>query len=350
MSLDRRRGRPPRPGAGARPSARCPTSRPDPDRAWQATEAAWRTQRAPAARTPSRPRDARHSYAVLRGLTSSGGGMVAAATMSLPERGRAGPQLRLPLRLDPRPVLRRAGRRRRRRRTRCWTTPSGSSPSGCSPTARSSRPPTPSTAAPVPDQRQLDLPGYPGGTDIVGNHVNDQFQLDAFGEALLLFAAAARHDRLDAERWHAAADRRRAPSRRAGSEPDAGIWELDDRALGALPADLRGRAARHRRSAAPRPEAAGWAALADAILADTAADCLHPDGRWQRAPRRPAGRRRAAAARACAAPCPPTTPARVATLRRRRRRARPRTATSTGSGTTTARSARPRARSCSAGS
>lgn len=36
------------------------------------------------------PRDARHSYAVLRGLTISAGGMVAAATMSLPERAAAG--------------------------------------------------------------------------------------------------------------------------------------------------------------------------------------------------------------------------------------------------------------------
>ena len=49
----------------------------------------------------------------------------------------------------------------------------------------------------VPDQRRLDLPGYPGGFDLVGNWVNQQFQLDAFGESLLLLAAAARHDRLD---------------------------------------------------------------------------------------------------------------------------------------------------------
>jgi hypothetical protein len=41
---------------------------------------------------------------------------------------------------------------------------------------------------PVPDQRRLQLAGYPGGSDIVGNWVNQQFQLDAFGEALLLFA------------------------------------------------------------------------------------------------------------------------------------------------------------------
>ncbi len=46
------------------------------------------------------------------------------------------------------------------------------------------------TGGRVPDQRQLDLPGYPGGRDLVGNWVNEQFQLDAFGEALLLFATA----------------------------------------------------------------------------------------------------------------------------------------------------------------
>ncbi|WP_436843700.1 glycoside hydrolase family 15 protein [Streptomyces hundungensis] len=36
------------------------------------------------------PEDARHAYTVLRGLTSSSGGMVAAATTSLPERAEAG--------------------------------------------------------------------------------------------------------------------------------------------------------------------------------------------------------------------------------------------------------------------
>ena len=45
---------------------------------------------------------------------------------------------------------------------------------------------------PVPSERTLShLQGYPGGTDKVGNWVNQQFQLDAFGEALELFAAAA---------------------------------------------------------------------------------------------------------------------------------------------------------------
>ena len=56
----------------------------------------------------------------------------------------------------------------------------------------------------MPDERVLPgLAGYPGGADKVGNWVNQQFQLDALGEALLLFAAAARHDHLDTWHWQA---------------------------------------------------------------------------------------------------------------------------------------------------
>ncbi|MGH3969653.1 MAG: trehalase-like domain-containing protein, partial [Mycobacterium sp.] len=62
-----------------------PDQPPDPDIAWDATEAAWHRS-TPELNCTVAPRDGRHSYAVLRGLTSSGGGMVAAATMSLPER------------------------------------------------------------------------------------------------------------------------------------------------------------------------------------------------------------------------------------------------------------------------
>ncbi len=42
----------------------------------------------------------------------------------------------------------------------------------------------------VPDEVSLDLPGYPGGGARAGNWVNDQFQLDSLGEALLLFEVA----------------------------------------------------------------------------------------------------------------------------------------------------------------
>jgi len=57
----------------------------NPTTAWSATEAAW-SRSVPDLASSIAPHDAQHAYAVLRGLTSSGGGMVAAATMSLPER------------------------------------------------------------------------------------------------------------------------------------------------------------------------------------------------------------------------------------------------------------------------
>ena len=60
-----------------------------PEAAWRTTEAEW-SDRLPDLRSAIAPRDARHAYAVLSGLTSAGGGMVAAATMSLPERARQG--------------------------------------------------------------------------------------------------------------------------------------------------------------------------------------------------------------------------------------------------------------------
>jgi GH15 family glucan-1,4-alpha-glucosidase len=135
----------------------------------------------------------------------------------------------------------------------------------------------------VPDQRRLDLPGYPGGYDLIGNWVNKQFQLDAFGEALLLFATAARHGRLDSGAWQAARIAAGAIATR-WREPDAGIWELDDQEWThsrlTCVAGLRAAAGAGRRLAL----AADWSALADAILADTKARATHPSGRWQRSP------------------------------------------------------------------
>ena len=62
-----------------------PDERPDPDLLWAATEEAW-SQVAPDCGDLIAVADARHAYAVLRGLTSASGAMVAAATTSLPER------------------------------------------------------------------------------------------------------------------------------------------------------------------------------------------------------------------------------------------------------------------------
>ncbi|MGI8816249.1 MAG: hypothetical protein ACR2G2_13495 [Pseudonocardia sp.] len=102
---------------------------PQPDRLWEATETAW-SEATPALADSVAPRDARHSYAVLRGLTSSGGGMVAAATMSLPERAAQGRTTTTATSGSatsatpgkPSPPL---------GRTRCWMTRSGSSPNVC---------------------------------------------------------------------------------------------------------------------------------------------------------------------------------------------------------------------------
>jgi hypothetical protein len=198
---------------------------PDAARLWKGTATAWR-ETMPNLGASIAPRDTRHSYAVLRGLTSSGGGMVAAATMSLPERAAQGRNY------DYRYVW---------IRDQCYA--------GQAVAADAShpllddavrfvaerlladgpqlKPAYTITGGLVPDQSSLDLPGYPGGHDIVGNHVNAQFQLDAFGEALLLFAAAGRHDRLSADHYKAVIAAVTAIEAR-WREPDAGIWELDN--------------------------------------------------------------------------------------------------------------------------
>jgi GH15 family glucan-1,4-alpha-glucosidase len=134
----------------------------------------------------------------------------------------------------------------------------------------------------VPDERRLDLPGYPGGTDVLGNRANEQFQLDAFGEALLLFAAADRHDRLDADGWRAAHAAAAAIAQRHG-ERDAGIWELEP----AWWTHSRLTCAAGLRAVAARPagdrHAAQWLALADGLVARAASDSVDRSGRWQRA-------------------------------------------------------------------
>ena len=140
---------------------------------------------------------------------------------------------------------------------------------------------------PVPDEYRLDLPGYPGGRDIVGNHVNRQFQLDTFGEVLVLLAAAAAAGRLEADGWRAARVMVAATEAR-WQEPDAGVWELEARNW----THSRLICAAGLRRIAEQASAAGWAsealALADAIVATTAHDATHPSGRWQRSPDDPA--------------------------------------------------------------
>ncbi len=252
----------------------------DADACWRATEQAWRAA-VPAFHDSLADRDVRHAYAVLRGLTSAGGGMVAAATMSLPERAEQG---------------RNYDYRYAWIRDQCYT---GQAVAVAGPgdlldgsvgfvadrmlaDGPDLKPAYTVTGDRVPDEESLALPGYPGAAVKTGNWVNSQFQLDAFGEALLLFAAAARRDRLDTDGWRAVEAAVAAIESRWG-EPDAGIWELDNTRWAhsrlTCAAGLRAVAA-----AAPKAQAAHWAGFADAIVANTTADCLHPSGRWQRAP------------------------------------------------------------------
>ncbi|MEO8687880.1 MAG: glycoside hydrolase family 15 protein [Solirubrobacteraceae bacterium] len=256
---------------------------PDPEWAWQGTQAAWQ-DRVPELEHTVAPRDAQHAYAVLSGLTSAGGGMVAAATTSLPERARQGRSY------DYRYVW---------IRDQCYTGQAVAK-AGAHPLMDDAvhfvrdrlladgpqlKPAYTTTGEAVPDERPLDLPGYPGGTDIAGNWVNQQFQLDAFGEALLLFAAAARHDHLDADAWRAAETAADAIEQRwQETDADAGIWEIHPDAWTHSRLICAAGLRTISQCAPGGEQAARWMSLADTIVADTAQQALHPSGRWQRSP------------------------------------------------------------------
>ena len=259
-----------------------PGDRIDADREWRATEAAWR-RASPGLKDTIASRDAYHAYAVLRGLTSSGGGMVAAATTSLPERAEEGRNY------DYRYAWVRdqsyAGIAAASVGAMDLLDGAARFVTGCLlADGPQLKPAYTVDGHPVPSEQTLDLPGYPGGTDRIGNWVNQQFQLDAFGEALQLLAAAAREGRLDTDAERAAGVAIDAIERR-WTEDDAGIWEVDTRQWThsrlACVAGLRAIAA------VPGADATRCTSLADAILAGTARTSLHEDSYWLRCPGQP---------------------------------------------------------------
>lgn len=251
-----------------------------PDQTWTATEYGWH-QEVPQFENTIAPDDARQSYAVLRGMTGAGGAMVAAATMGLPERAEQ---------------KRNYDYRYAWVRDQCFV---GVAVGACKEfpltddavgfvAARlledgpDMHPAYTVDGGRVPDEHDVGLPGYPGGSARAGNWVNQQFQLDVFGETLLLFATAAENDRLDLEQWKAAEIAAEAIAQRH-TEPDAGMWELDNERWAhsrlICAAGLRA-IGRH----APARQGAIWSSLADKLIADVTSECLHPSGRWQRSP------------------------------------------------------------------
>jgi GH15 family glucan-1,4-alpha-glucosidase len=259
---------------------RLPEERVDVGAAWSATEHAWH-EAVPEFDESAAPRDARHSYAVMRGLTVPGGGMVAAVTLGIPERAEAGRNYdyRYVWLRDqafagiavgvsqPHPLLDDA--------VAFATARLHEHGDQIAPAYRVD-------GTELPSEMELPLPGYPGGRDVVGNWVNGQFQLDSLGEMLVLFATAARHDRLDSDALGAVQLATRAIEKR-WTDPEAGIWELEDawwtESRLACVAGLRSMAAH-----LPRGEGSRLTALADAILAETSTRCLDASGAWRRSP------------------------------------------------------------------
>ena len=247
---------------------------------WRVTRTTW-DEVVPAVSGTLDDADVRQSLAVLHGMTTSGGGMVAGATMSLPERfGES----------------RNYDYRYAWIRDQCYAGQAAAAVGDlrllrdavsfvCGRLLADGvdlKPAYTTGGGAVPDERSLGLPGYPGGTDKIGNHVNDQFQLDALGEALLLFACAADHGVLGEEGWKAVDVAVEVIRTRRG-EPEAGIWELDEQVWThsrlCCVAGLRAVA-----QLASSGRAGVWSTLADELLATTSESSLHPSGRWQRTP------------------------------------------------------------------
>lgn len=254
-----------------------------PSREWRHTRAAWGATTSPKVDTIA-PADVRRACALLRGMTTPEGATMAAATTSLPERDEA---------------HRNYDYRYSWIRDTCYVGYAGAALEGGElmlddavrwvterllQDGERLMPAYLPDGGSVPDVQQLGLPGYPGGAeDVIGNQVRTQFQLDGFGEALLLFSKAAAKGRLDADGWRAAQVATRAIGHRL-DDLENGVWETEPRhwthSRLVCVAGLRAIAAQE-----GVPGALGAAAepLARHVLAELERTGVHRSGRWRRA-------------------------------------------------------------------
>ncbi len=259
-----------------------PREAPDVDQCWKRTEVSWHDA-IPDCTNVVASQDVSRSIAILRAMTNDAGATVAAATTSLPEHDGAD---------------RNYDYRYCWIRDICYIGQAGASMTGADAlfdgalgfvTARLNEHGDHTSPAYLPDGRrvpaevELDLPGYPGGHNVVGNRVRDQFQLDIFGEALLLLANGAAKDRLQGEHRKAIEICIAAIEKHAGRN-EAGIWETKPKRwthsrLIAV-AGLRAIA-----TLEPAKTIVQRALpLADHLLSTMSTTCLHESGRWMRAP------------------------------------------------------------------
>ncbi len=291
----------------------------DADLAWETTGTAWARAVPELAGVVAR-RDVRHAFAVLVGLTTPGGAMVAAATTSLPEhvegdraydyrytwlRDQAWTALALAAAMpvpSPGRTTSATGPRGPQQVSAGSTGSSGDAegeagdalvaelfarqlgwltervlehPASLAPAYRTD-------GSPVPSEVELDLPGYPGGRTVVGNDAGAQHQLDTYGDLLLLFAAAV-------DRGHATARTETAARSLVEAvgdlwdDDDAGLWELEPawwtQSRLACVAGLRAWA-----RVGGGDDAGAQLALAETIMAATASRGLAAGGWWQRSP------------------------------------------------------------------
>ncbi|WP_151898373.1 glycoside hydrolase family 15 protein [Streptomyces sp. C8S0] len=117
------------------------------------------------------------------------------------------------------------------------------------------------------------------GSDRVGNEAGSQFQLDMFGRR-----SSCSPPRPATTAWAGKGGRRDRGRRRGARwrEPDAGLWELENRwwthSRLSVVCGLRRIA-----DVSPGRDGRRYADLAGTILAETRRRCLHPDGFWRRA-------------------------------------------------------------------